>query len=144
MYRKILIAYDGFTFSASALRQGAELARLAGAELHLLGIVVTTGVMALAEGSGGIDVWGRERKFIEAALEEAAKGLTGQDVKTFTCVREGEPSVEIAAHAHQIGADLVIIGHSDKGILYRLFEGSIGAQLLVHLPCSLLVATDRD
>lgn len=144
MYRKILIAYDGFAFSASALQQGEDLARLAGAELHLLGIVVTTGMMALAEGSGGIDVWGRERKYIEAALEDASKGLTDQGIKTFTCIREGEPSIEIAAHAHQIGADLVIIGHSDKGILARLFEGSIGAQLLSHLPCSLLVATGRD
>jgi len=144
MYRKILLAYDGFAFSASALRQGAELARLAGAELHLLGIVVTTGVMALAEGSGGIDVWGRERQFVERALEEAAQDLASQGIKVFTCIREGEPSGEIAAHAHQIGANLVIIGHSDKGFLTRLFEGSIGAQLLSHLPCSLLVATGQS
>jgi len=34
MYRKILLAYDGSTFSAAALSQGAELASLCKVELH--------------------------------------------------------------------------------------------------------------
>ena len=58
MYRKILLAYDGSTFSAAVLRQGAELANLCKAELHLLSIVVTTGAMGMAESVGSSDVWG--------------------------------------------------------------------------------------
>lgn len=34
MYQKILLAYDGSSFSASALRQGAGLARLCQARPH--------------------------------------------------------------------------------------------------------------
>ena len=144
MYRKILLAYDGFAFSAAALRQAAELARLSGAELHLLGIVVTTGLMAIAEGSGGVDVWGRERQYLQRALDEAMQDLAKDGIEVVASVREGEPSLEIAAHAHQIGADLVVIGHSEKGILARLFQGSIGSELLGNLPCSLLVATGQE
>ena len=47
MYQKILLAYDGSSFIATALHQGADLACLCQAELHLLGIVSTTGNMTL-------------------------------------------------------------------------------------------------
>jgi nucleotide-binding universal stress UspA family protein len=50
MFGKILLAYDGSALAAPALRQSADVARLCKAELHLLGIVPTTGFMALAEG----------------------------------------------------------------------------------------------
>jgi nucleotide-binding universal stress UspA family protein len=40
-----------------------------------------------------------------------------------------------------VDADLVIVGHSDKGILARWFEGSVGAGLVRDLPCNLLIAS---
>jgi nucleotide-binding universal stress UspA family protein len=143
MYQKILVAYDGSGFSEVALHQAAELARPCKAELHLLGIVVTTGYMALAEGMGGVDVWGMERKKIEAILDNASRELGGQGLNIVTSIREGDPADEIIASAYEIGADLAVLGHSDKGIFLRWFEGSIGAKLLRDLPCSLLIAMSR-
>jgi len=143
MYRKILVAYDGSSFSEVALRQGAELARLCKAELHLLGIVVTTGYMALAEGIAGNDIWGMERKQIEAALETATRDLGGQGLNVVTSIREGDPTYEIIASAHELSADLAVLGHTDKGVFARWLEGSVGAGLLRDLPCSLLIATGR-
>ena len=52
MCRKILLVYEGSTISAAVLRQGAELASPCKAEWHLLGIVVTTGAMGIAESVG--------------------------------------------------------------------------------------------
>ena len=34
-----------------------------------------------------------------------------------------------------------VVGHTGKGVLARLFQGSVGAELLNNLQCSLLVAT---
>lgn len=141
MYRKILVAYDGSSFSNIALRQSADLARLCKAELHLMGIVVTTGYMALAEGLGSIDVWGMERKQIEEALSAASHDLGGQGLNVITSIREGNPADEIIASAYALKADLAVLGHSNKGVLARWFEGSVGAKLLRDLPCSLLIAT---
>jgi nucleotide-binding universal stress UspA family protein len=143
MYQKILVAYDGSSFSDVALRQAAELARLCKAELHMLGIVVTTGYMALAEGTAGIDIWGMERKQIEEALDAAARDLAGQGVNAVTSVREGDPASEIIAAAHAARADLVVLGHTDKGMFARWLEGSVGTGLLRDLPCSLLIAAGR-
>ncbi len=143
MYRKILLAYDGSTFSAAVLRQGAELAKLCKAELHLLSIVVTTGAMGMAESIGSSDVWGLEQQSLQPAVEAAVQELHQQGLNVITCVRYGDPAVEIAAYAHEVGADLVVLGHTSKGMLTRWFRGSVGTKLLDHLPCSLLIATGK-
>ena len=140
-YQKILLAYDGSSFSASALRQGADLARLCQAELHLLGIVETTGSSLIVEAEGQIDVWGPERQDIERALESAAHDLGRKGVKTTTSIRQGDPAIDIVTYALEIKADLVVLGHSEEGIIVRWFDGSVGTELLNNLPCSLLIAT---
>ncbi len=141
MYKKILVAYDGSRFSDVALHQAADLARLCNAELHLLGIMAITSISAVAQGTGSVDIWGMERKQIEDALETAARDLSSQGLKTKTSIREGNPANEIAACAAEIVADLVVVGHSGKGVLARWFEGSVGAGLLRDLHCNLLIAT---
>ena len=136
-----MLAYDGSNFSAAALRQGADLATLCKAELHLLSIAVTTGGMAIAEAVGPEDVWGLERRKLEQVVAAAVQDLRSQGLTVIACVRYGDPVIEIAAYAHEIGADLVVLGHTAKGMLTRWLQGSVGAKLLDHLPCSLLIAT---
>ena len=140
MYRKILLAYDGSTFSAAALRQGSGLANLCKAELHLLSIVTTTGGMAIAEAVGPDDVWGVVQQDLERCKETIVEELHAQGISVTTCVRHGDPAAEIVAYAHEIEADLVVIGHTGKGLLSRWIQGSVGVTLLDYLPCSLLVA----
>ena len=141
MYKKILVAYDGSSFSDVALHQGRDLALLCKAELHLVGIVATTAYVVSPLVYGAINLWQLERGAVEEALDKATRELSGQGLKPETCVREGHPAREIADYATELGADLVVIGHSDKGILERWFEGSVGAGLLRSLPCNLHIAT---
>ena len=141
MYKRILIAYDGSNFSDVALHQGRDLARLCDAELHLVGIVATTTYVVSPEVFGGIDFWGMERDVLEGALETAAVALSGEDLEVTTHIREGNPAHEIAKCSADVDADLVVVGHSDKGLLTRWLEGSVGAELVRGLPCNLLIAT---
>jgi nucleotide-binding universal stress UspA family protein len=143
MYKKILLAYDGSAFSAAALRQGAELAGLCKAELHVLSIVATTGGMAIAEAVGSGDVCGVEQQGMQQVIDAAAHELGRQGLAIVTCVRSGDPSTEIAAYAREMDVDLVVLGHTAKGMLTRWLQGSVGATLLERLPCSLLVATGK-
>jgi len=141
MFKKIVLAYDGSTFSAVALNQAAELARLHGAELHLIGIATLSSGVAIAQSVGFVDVWGEEYAGLEVILQQAVTDLRNQGLTVVSVVRSGEPAVEIAAYAHEIGASLVVLGHTGKGGVARWFQGSVGAKLLDHLPCSLLIAT---
>ena len=143
MYQKILVAYDGSSFSDAALRQGAGLASLCKAELHLLAIAATNGGMGLAQAAGPVDVWGIEEQNLRRALDTAAQDLGKRGINVIYSVRLGEPAIEIIAYVHEIKAELVVIGHGDKGIFARWLEGSIGAELLRKLPCSVLIATGK-
>lgn len=142
MFGKILLAYDGSGQHAAALRRSAELAQLCKAELHLLGVVVTTGTANADLGAKVDDLFSGERKQIEAALSAVADDLERQGINIATCIRQGDPAREIAAHAREIKADLVVLGHTDKGFVERWFLGSTGAELIRHLPCNLLIATE--
>ena len=130
MYTRILVAYDGSSFSDVALRQGRDLAHLCKAELHLVGIVATTAFVVSPEVYGAIDLWAMERHEVEQALEKAAVALSGEGLDASMHIREGNPAHEIASCSADVDADLVIVGHSDKGILARWFEGSVGAGLV--------------
>lgn len=140
MYQKILLAYNGSAHSNVALRQAAELARLTGARLYMLGIVVMSGGMALAQSSSSIDTIGLERERIMTALEAAAHKLGETGLSVTFSVQEGEPASQIVGYAHRIKADLVVLGNTERGVLARWFQGSVGAKLLSQLPCSLLIA----
>lgn len=144
MYRKILLAYDGSTFSAAALKQGAELAAICKAELHLLSIASTSGGMAIGEAAGSEDVLGQAERQLEQLVADTVKALRERRIDVVATLREGDPASQIADYARQIHADLLVLGHTQRGVLSRWLEGSVGARLLAHPPCSLLVATSGD
>jgi len=143
MFQRILVAYNATRHSANALREGADIARMSKGELHILGIVSSTGALALAESTGATDVMGVEYKRISDALAGVAAELSEEGLNVTTSVLEGDPANQIIATAYRIRADLAVVGHSNKGLLARWFQGSIGARLLSDLPCSLLIAATR-
>lgn len=141
MYRKILMCYHATHHSTVALGQAADVALACNAELHLLGIVRTDGGLALAQSAGSADVLGMEHERIRKALDIAAGKLFAEKINVLTAIREGEAVTEILSYAHRIKADLVVVGHSEKGAVARWFQGSTSSRLLNNLPCSLLIAT---
>ncbi len=142
MFQKIVVAYEGSGASEVALRRGAELARACHAELHLLGIVVTSGGLLLDPAYVPVELVEAERRLLLDTLEDIARVFGHDGITTRTCIRDGAPEAEIATYIKEIAADLAVIGHSHKGLLARWFNGSVGAHLLEDLQCSLLVATD--
>lgn len=142
MFQTILLAYDGSPSSVSALRYAADLAARYNAELHLLGIVDTAGAVMSGEAGVNDPRW-MEKDHIQQAMNLAAIELGKQGLDVVIEARPGDPATEIAAYAGQIKADLAIVGHTGKGILGRLFGGSVGTDLVNHLPCHLLI-TAKD
>lgn len=143
MYQKIVVAYDGTGAGEAALHQGADLARLCKAELHLLGVVVSSGGLMLDPAIVPIDLLEAERQVLQAAMTDSVRALGRRGVSAVTAIRDGEAASEIIAYVHAVKADCVVVGHNHKGVLARWFEGSVGTRLLDALPCSLLVASSR-
>jgi Universal stress protein family. len=72
MFQKVMVAYDGSASGGIALQQATEIAGLTQAELHLFGVIVNTGGMAMAQAAGAEDMLGREGEAIRIRLDEVA------------------------------------------------------------------------
>ncbi len=140
MYRTILLAYDGSQQGREALDQGAELASLCQARVYLLAVVAHEQGVALAEAAAPSDLPEREYQEVRRVLAAGAEELRRAGLSVKTRLGTGNPAEEIGRVAHEVGADLIVVGHREQCALARWWYGSVGASLLAHAPCSLLVA----
>ncbi len=140
MYRRIVLAYDGSQAGREALRQGTDLAILCKAQVCLLAVVAPELGIALAEATAPSDLPEREREEVRRVLMEGAEELRYAGLSVETRLGAGNPAEEIGRVAREIGADLVVVGHREQIALARWWGGSVGASLLAHAACSLLVA----
>lgn len=138
MYRSILLAYDGSVEGRLALREGAGLARLCGAQVCLLAVVqISTGIV-VAEGVYP-EVVGEQSNVYKNVLAEGERQLREIGFEPDTRLAMGDPGTEIRAVAQETNADLVIIGHRQHGTLARWWSGSVATYLIDHLDCSMLI-----
>jgi nucleotide-binding universal stress UspA family protein len=140
MYDRILVAYNASNNSTVALREAVSIAKVNNAELTVLAIVPNAGSFTTVELTGPMDVQGAVHNRVQEAVEAVSRELLEDGINVKTNIRQGDPADEMIATAYRMKADLVVIGHSTKGMLARWLQGSIGAKLLTDLPCSLLIA----
>jgi nucleotide-binding universal stress UspA family protein len=139
---RMLVATDGSPHSIRAAGLAARLAR----ELHQAEVVlVNVGyipVVALGGGPGPdalIDygVWeeGLERAG-QAILGRATEEFAGVDVPVSRVYRRGDAAEEIVKAAHDLKADLIIMGSRGLGQIGGLILGSVSERVLhgAHTP----------
>jgi nucleotide-binding universal stress UspA family protein len=139
LYKKVLLAYDGSIEGRRALREGARIAQLCGAEVFLLAVVEVSAGSGTLEGGFVIPI----TEQIEIYKKVLGEGVDRLKVMGFSPVARlgmGEAGREIAGVAEEIGANLVVIGHRPDGPLARWWFSSVGTYLVKNLRCSVLVA----
>ena len=138
MFQKILLAYDGSSEGREALAQVKNLASLCGATIRLLAIIDTSETMLVVEGMSFVP---DNRRFVtQSVLDAGMKRLQGAGCAATNDVRYGNPAEQIVLSAREMEADLIVVGHRDQGSLARWLNGSVGAAILHHPPCSVLIA----
>jgi len=137
--RSILVAFDGSPEAAHALNQAAELARLAGAHLSIVGVVplVSSGFgVAMPAGDAVARTLSESRSALEAQRARVqAGGLAAVD----THLLEGEPVSAIVGFVESRGIDLVVVGTRGLDAVGRFFLGSVSDGILHYAGCSVLV-----
>ena len=141
-YKRILLAYDGTREGAVALREGAILAKQAGAKLYILSVVPDVGGMQMAEGAyGGVVAYQMDR--YREQLDWGVKRLTELGMAPTGRLVVGDPARAIGAFAREVEADLVVVGHRRKNLLERWWSGASGAYISDFIGCSLLIARNE-
>lgn len=138
MYHKILLAYDGSPDGREALVQARNLASMSGATVQIFAIIDPSENMLIVEGMSFVP---DNRRFVtQSVLDTGVRSLESVGCTATNDVRYGSPAEQIVLSAKEMNADLIVVGHRDQGALARWLNGSVGASILHHPPCSVLVA----
>lgn len=142
MYKRILLAYDGSEEGRRALLECANLAQELEAEVQLLAVMPPYANMMMIEGLAVEDVLEHEKTRFKAVLDEGVRRLTERGFTNVEGVlASGEPVDEICTRARDIKAELICVGHRRATTwAQRWWRGSVGANLIDHSPCSVLIA----
>jgi nucleotide-binding universal stress UspA family protein len=142
MYQKILLAYDGSPDGREALAQAKNLASISGATVRVLAIIDPSENMLVVDGMSFIP--DNQRFVTQSVLDAGVKRLQGAGCAATNDVKYGNPAEQIVLSAREMEADLIVVGHRDQGSLARWLNGSVGASILHHPPCSVLVAVKSE
>ncbi len=135
----VLVAYDGTAPSKTALKEAAELARLANARLTLVCVIPVVAASYGIEMPPGASV----TETIEAArtlLAEEKLALEKEGhARVDTMLLEGDPVDRILEYAEKHPHDLIVVGSRGLSDAGRFFLGSVSDGILHHAPVSVLV-----
>lgn len=144
MYKRILLAYDGSDAGQKALLDSLDIAQWSHAELFLIAVMPNSASLIMGSIEGGIyaDLNNDdERQKYDAILDNGFRQLAKSGLSAKGEVLVGDTVEEIIRYAHQIGADLIVVGHKHlDGWAARWWRGSSSPALIEHAPCSVLVA----
>jgi len=143
MYHRVLLCYDGTREGRKALRQGADVVISMKSEAYLLAICQNLVTSAIPEGVNPM-LCEDEDSRANALLEEGVQWLRERGVRAQGKLEYGNAVDCITSTAHEIGADLIVLGHKSRGRLARWWSDSDEQSLLERVNCSILVAEAPD
>ena len=134
MYVRILVAYDGSPPARAAVERAAELSRRDGAALTILTVATLPTVADDVETEADIERARRHHQSLLHGLEARCRELGVSPAKELAV---GHPVRQILNRAED--ADLVVIGHSGRGMIDRWLMGSVAHGVVSLAPCDVLV-----
>ena len=137
MYRRIVVGLDGSDGAQQALAAAIALGRVAKAELFLVS------VEELPRYADTIDeVNGEERaaqRFFRKIHKQALERVGEAGLMAHVEMRAGHPGQVLPPYALEVGADLLVIGHSGHSAIWGKLLGTTADKIVDHAPCSVLV-----
>jgi nucleotide-binding universal stress UspA family protein len=143
MYRKVLLCYDGSREGRRALRQGADVVVCMKSDAHLLAICQSLVSSSIPEAVTPALVAAEDNR-AQSLLEEGVQWLRERGVNAEGTLEYGSAVDCIAATAKNVGADLIVLGHKNRGPLAKWWSASDEESLLERVTCSILVATSDE
>jgi nucleotide-binding universal stress UspA family protein len=141
---KILMAYDATAEGQAALLASPELAWVPHEEVRLLAVMPMPSGLFLGEGYVPGEIQEEDRARAQALLDAGVAELSACGFKASGILTFGEPVDEICRTAREAHVDLILVRHPRRiSFAARWWKGWVGASLLEHAPCSILIAVSH-
>jgi len=143
VFTRIVVGTDGSETAAEAVRQAADLAKLAGSELRIVSAyepVSRRRVEGEKQGAPA-DVQHEigPREDVNLVLDAAAAAAKSKGVEVQTHPVEGDPAEAILNVAEETEADLIIVGNKGMTGARRFLLGSVPNNVSHHAPCAVMI-----
>jgi nucleotide-binding universal stress UspA family protein len=136
---RILVTTDFSEHSRKVVQYAFDLQKAFDASLYLLYVIETTRAIEFALKQGHyVDAKERMKNWALHQLVNLTPTRAVNDPRVFRLVETGEPSERIASVAHEIGADLTILGTHEYGTVHKHLLGTTTDRLLSSLDVPLL------
>lgn len=145
MYKRIVVGLDGSAHSLRATEAATDLANKYGAELHLLTVTRPYQVSPkLRQYLKAENLLGEPKYILDEMtndiVSEAKEIATKGNVKSVTTVvREGKPARSIVGYAHNVKADLIVVGSRGVGEIEAALLGSVSQKVTILSECAVMV-----
>lgn len=146
----ILIATDGSPQAQHAMREAARLVPLKDASVFVVAVAPVAAAVAAAMPAEGfasaampLVVQQLERTATQH-LADATRLLGELGITVTPLERNGDPVEEILGVAHEVQADLIVMGSHGYGAFKRLMLGSVSDGVAHRAPSAVLVIRPRD
>ena len=146
-FRQLLLLLDGRPEHESGVPAAIDLARLCGAPLRLLMVVPTLTTLRGEDAAAGQLLPAATREVLDLAEHEGMEYLQRQllrmraeGVDATAVIARGEPAAVISEIAHDLKADLLVLGTHGSAGIEAFWTGSLGQRLIAKLPVSFLLA----
>lgn len=141
MYRNVVVAYDGSEGARAALERAVHIAGRDGAALTVVEAVpeklppIVPGAPHSTDPKRAAETRRELREAIDAIDPEleASPWAVG-----------GPPAKAILVVAEDIGADLIVTGSRQRGLVTSVVLGSVSAEIVHGAPCDVLIAHPRE
>jgi nucleotide-binding universal stress UspA family protein len=142
---KILMAYDATADARAGLLTTPELAWLPHDQMHLLAVMPMPSGLFLGEGYVPGEIQEEDRTRAQAELDAGVAQLASRGFNVEGLLSFGEPVDEICRTARELGSDLILVRHPRRiSFAARWWKGWVGASLLEHAPCSILITVAHE
>jgi len=144
MYRAILLPLDGSAFAEEAFPLAWTLARAAGAELHLVHVIIPSHDVDLKTPQDDLDWRASVRDGAEGYLKDLAARAEAEGVSALTAVLEGPVARTLQDYVDEQGMDLIALTSHGSGGVRRWWLGSVADRLLRGGRSDMLVVRPWD
>lgn len=142
MYERMLFCYNGTHDGMAALREGADIALALKAEVHLLSVIDSNPAVIAATAQIGESFWEEEQKEASQILDIGIAFLEKKGLRVIGYARSGDPVTVIADTARAMKANLIVVGHKNRGLVEGWLYPSVSGALIDETPCSILIVHD--